>query len=449
METEISNASGSKTPYRCGRCGVESPERSCFIIPERHSKPPHDTRCITCEQQRTKRSALEGVVALVLALSWPLLILAGSQRGSTHPIPTYAILLTLALLPASIFAHELGHTIAALILRLELSGMDIGTGALLFRIPVRGFPIRVNCWPICGCVYLGSKTLRLLRLRLWITTLAGPVTNAALLLLTTIYWRQLEPVTGSVALGLFSIVNFLLVVTSMIPYRPRGMGGLQRSDGLALIEIPRSSPMQLEVYVTSVPLMRAWDCYRADDNAGAKTHAAEALARRPGDSVAQTINAAALIGLEQYAAARTALIPMLEAAVSDSPSIRAMVSNALAVALHFENVLKPEMQSELHRASRLSREAHDRYPCVLEYRSTRALTLAATGDPETALTLLEYCHFDSGTPRQRGHRETTRAFACQRLGMSAAANRSLEIAIKLDHRNAKMFEVLGLTHGSG
>jgi len=227
------------------------------------------------------------------------------------------------------------------------------------------------------------------------------------------------------------------------------MGGLQRSDGLALIEIPRSSSTALEVYVTSVPLMRASHCYHVDDYAGAKTHASEALARKPGESIAKTINAAALIGLEQYTAARTALTPLLAAAVSESPSTRAMLSNALAVALLFENALKPEMQSELSRANHLSREANELYPCILEYRSTRALTLVATGDPETALTLLEYCHFDNGTPPQRGHREVARAFAFQRLGMSAAANRSRELAITLDHRSVKMVEALGLTHGSG
>ena len=170
------------------------------------------------------------------------------------------------------------------------------------------------------------------------------------------------------------------------------------------------------------------------------------MAREPDDSAARTFHAAALIGLEQYTAARMELTATVEAQRDENPQGRAMLYNALAVALLLENALTPEKQSQLERAECLSREAQELYPCVLEYRSTRALTLIATGSPEMALTLLEYCHYDSGTERQRGHREVARGFALYRLGQLTAANHSIQTAIKLEPRSVQMFRALGIPY---
>ncbi len=123
-----------------------------------------------------------------------------------------------------------------------------------------------------------------------------------------------------------------------------------------------------------------------------------------------------------------------------------MVSNALAITLLLENALSPAGQAELEKAERLSREAHQAYPCVLEYRSTRALVLAATGSPESAMSLLEYLHYDTGTQRQRGHREATRAFAFQKLGRQGNADQCTQRAVALDPANASMLRALGVSN---
>jgi hypothetical protein len=57
------------------------------------------------------------------------------------------------------------------------------------------------------------------------------------------------------------------------------------------------------------------------------------LLHAPEDRVAQTILAASLIGLEQYTAARVQLTPVEKSLSEDPAALRAMVSNALAVAL--------------------------------------------------------------------------------------------------------------------
>jgi hypothetical protein len=437
----------TSTPLRCVRCGIESAERSCFIIPERFSKPPHDIRCITCERRRVIPSTGGNVVALIFALLWPLLFLvAGSKPGSNGSISLFAIGLTALVYPAAILAHELGHALVASLLRLEFCGLEIGYGRVVWQFQIRGARVQLHVWPLCGCVYLGSKSMRWLRTRLWIATLSGPLTNALLVAVTAVYWEKLEPGLGSVALGLCLIVNVLLAFGSLVPYRTVQFGRSHRSDGLALLEIPRTTAAQLKPYLTSIPLLRARHRYEADDYAGAKVMTEETLVRTPDDLAAQTILAASLIGLDQYAAASARLTTISDALTEQPPADRAMIRNALAVALLLENVLDPLKQSELIRAEPLSREAYDIYPCVLEYRSTRALVLVATGSPETALTLLEYAHYDTGTPRQRGHREVTRAFAFQKLERQTEANRSAALALQLDPKNVKMFRSLGLSY---
>jgi hypothetical protein len=431
---------------RCARCGIESVEPSCFIIPERHSKPPHDIRCLTCEQRRVTPTTAGGVAAVVGTLFWPLFLLAGSQRGSSQPISLFAVLLAAVLVPAAILTHEVGHAIAGVLLRLEISGMDIGYGPVVGRVQIGGFRVQLHRWPVCGCVYLGSRTSRFLRTRLWISILAGPGTNVAMAAIATTYWPKWEPVTGPVPLGIWLIINALLIFTALVPYRTSQYGRLHRSDGLALLEIPRMTTAQLLPHLTAVPLMRAWHRYEIDDYAGAKTAMEQVLLRAPDDRVAQVILAASLIGLEQYTAARTQLTPVAETLTEDPPAIRAMVSNALAVALLLENVLDPAKQSELLRAERLSQEAYEAYPCVLEYRSTRALVLVAIGSPEAALSLLGYPHYDTGTERQRGHREVTRAFAFQKLGRQDNADQCTQRAMELDPKNMQTLRALGISY---
>ena len=67
--------------YRCARCGVESPERTCFIVPERRDPAPHDIRCITCEHTRLSTGMVEGTLGLLRAIFVPVLALVMMQRG--------------------------------------------------------------------------------------------------------------------------------------------------------------------------------------------------------------------------------------------------------------------------------------------------------------------------------------------------------------------------------
>jgi hypothetical protein len=429
--------------FKCARCGIESPERTCFVIPERYSKPPRDTRCVTCEGQRVRPSHARGITVAVFSIVWPLFLLAGAQRGSQH-LQMASIILAAVFYPLAVVLHELGHALTGLCLGLEVGAITIGFGPTLAQFQLGGLPVRFHTGLLSGRVYFGSASRRLLRTRLWIATLLGPATNAALVALAVHCWGTVESSIGSNALMLWVIVNSMLVGIAIVPYRSTEFGQAYRSDGLALLEIPRTPDSKLTIYLSASPLMRAWYRYEVRDYAAAKMSAAEALARAPESAVARVILAASLINLEDYAEAAALMEPAVAATPRTEPGARAMVCNALAVAVLIQNAHPPK-QAELVRSEELSREAFTSYPCVLEYRATRALTLTAVGCPEQALALLEYRHYDTGTEQQRGHRACARAFALRALARDAEADEEAALSVVLDPRNAELLKRLGVT----
>jgi hypothetical protein len=69
-----------------------------------------------------------------------------------------------------------------------------------------------------------------------------------------------------------------------------------------------------------------------------------------------------------------------------APGIRATLDNNLALAVWLRDI---NNEISTSRAASYSGCAYEMYPCVLSYRSTRALLLVATHRPTEALALLE------------------------------------------------------------
>jgi hypothetical protein len=133
-----------------------------------------------------------------------------------------------------------------------------------------------------------------------------------------------------------------------------------------------------------------------------------------------------------YEAAQAVLEPLLDVSTTESPALRAAVANNLAVAVWLHAVNTPSSEQATARADALSDRSYSMYPCVLAYRSTRALILTASNRPEEALTLLQYSNYERGTAADRSHRETARAFALRRLNRNEEADRALASALRLN-----------------
>jgi hypothetical protein len=88
------------------------------------------------------------------------------------------------------------------------------------------------------------------------------------------------------------------------------------------------------------------------------------------------------------------------------------------------------------------------YPCLLEYRSTRTLVLAATNRAEEALRLLEYPLYETASLPQKAQRELARAFALRQQNRLVEAEGAAARALRLEPSVTHHARALGLTPGS-
>ncbi|HEY4341520.1 MAG TPA: hypothetical protein VGM97_16360 [Steroidobacteraceae bacterium] len=91
----------------------------------------------------------------------------------------------------------------------------------------------------------------------------------------------------------------------------------------------------------------------------------------------------------------------------------------------------------------MSGEAFGMYPCLLEYRSTRAPILAGTDRGDAALELLVQELYEGATPKQRAEREVARAYVLRRPQRTAEADDAAATAVELDPPTLGLLRSLG------
>lgn len=420
-----------RTVMRCARCGIESPEHTCFVFPQPADKSARDIRCITCEESRLATGAIDGALGLVRTIFVPLILLVAAQRALgelTIPVLLAACVMT----PVSIVVHELGHAVAARLVGLQVGAVIFGVGRKIWHGEIFGTAVTLHVWPLSGLTFFGAQNLDLLRTRLWFVTLMGPAINAMLALTAAAQWSEWVPTVGVPVLSLWIITNALLALQSLIPRQFSHAGAMLSTDGLALIQIPLRSSEQLESYLFTAPLLRALQRFESHDYAGA-----EAICREGLDLVPDSVHLRALLTAcrnysHDYTGSLALLAPLLREQANAEPQVRAAIQNNMAFALLMSNARAGYDHEALARADRLSADVFECYPCILAYRSTRAMILTATGRPDQALELLDYAHYESADPVARGHREVARAFALRALGRTEAARRAAGEAARLN-----------------
>lgn len=443
VESPPRAANEARTPLRCARCGVESAEPTCFVFPGPSGSPP-DIRCITCEQRRLVPSTAYTVIVVLGSIVWPLLYLAAFQKSQFElglPVLVFACLLY----PIAIIAHELGHALTAYIVGLEVGAIGLGSGRVVSKFELLGLPIRLHMWPISGRVYLGAASLRWLRTRLWVATLMGPMTNALLLVATTTWRPSLVSVFGTAAVSLWFWVNFSLLINSLIPRRVRGLSRSSITDGLQLLTLPNRTREQLAVYRTSALSMRALSRFEDDNFSGARTLLTAALQREPENGLLQNLQAACYLSEGEYRAGLDIVKPLADRSTAETAQARALVYNTTAFATAMLKIGAAADDPQLLEADRLSGTAFGMFPCVLDYRLTRSLILAATERPLQTLQLLEYPLFHAARPRTQAQRAAVQAFAHRQLGNLAEAEAAAALAIRLDASTAGVLRTLGVT----
>ncbi len=428
--------------YRCNRCGIESAEPTCFVGVSKKGLQRLAVTCMTCTADakvRTGARAAFGVAALICFP--PFFVTAGHRdwNGQTFLL----ILAGCVMLPSLILLHELGHFLTARLLGLKSNLITMGVGKKLWSGRLLGVPLRIHAWPLAGLTYLGSDSLQGLRLRLWFTTLMGPMTHLVLIALplTLIGPAARHIMPGYVAIWV--LYNAFLFLINFIPFRS-GHLGAGRTDGLALLLIPRLKQSDLAIYLSSMEVAAAMELYNEEDLVGASDICTDPLRRHPQNEWLLVLLSACQIKLGDYGCAQHTLQRAGDLSQIKTPAMRAVFMNNLAIAEWLADPAAPSENSSMVRANDLSGQAFVMFPCVLPYRSTRALMLAATKRPEEALQLLEYCNYPRGSDTERANQEVARAYALRQLNRNAESEAAIAAALKASDTVASILTTLGL-----
>jgi tetratricopeptide (TPR) repeat protein len=273
----------------------------------------------------------------------------------------------------------------------------------------------------------------------------GPMTNALVLAATVIWWQPLESVFGSPAVALWCIVNALLVLFALVPKRVNDLGRLTQTDGLALLTISKKTSEELSIYLFAAPLMRALSRFEDGNYSGARKQVTAALAQAPESVLLRIMQAACSMSDGEYQAGLDAIAPLVSHATSEPANVRAAIYNNAAFGLVMSSIGVADDDPKLLEAERLSAESYRLYPCILEYRSTRALVLTATGRAEESLQLLDYPLFQAATTRQKAQAEVARAFALRQRNRFAEAEVAAATALRLEPSIICVVRSLGVT----
>jgi Zn-dependent protease len=429
--------------YRCIQCGIESKEVSCFAAIATIGPQKYSGTCITCNQTVRPIRQTQIIIGVFSLVFLPVILLVAIQGIDGASFVELIIAATL-LQPLLVIVHELGHALTARLVGLEVALLALGSGKKWGSGKFLNVPFRLYGWPLSGRTYLVTSATRLLRLRLWVTILMGPMTNMILIAAAVMFWNPLAQVLDSNILVLWILYNLILVVSNLLPRRIRHHPSLDRTDGLQLLQVPFQTQAQIANAFGNTYAGAALVLYNDADYAAARDVCLRALERLPENPFLKIMLSACHIDMGDYESGRAVIEPLLDSSMTLSPEIRAALQNNLALALWLRDFNSPLHDESALRADSLSDDAYKLYPCVLAHRSTRAVLLAATHRSEEALELLEYMNYERGTPEERGNGEIARAFALRQLNRSAEAQQALKIGLQLCKQPLPWLTTVGL-----
>jgi tetratricopeptide (TPR) repeat protein len=237
-------------------------------------------------------------------------------------------------------------------------------------------------------------------------------------------------------------VNVLMAFSNLVPFQFNEEGVLYRSDGLALWRMVRNQ-FQASDYALSAPFMRAFACLQRRDYARA-IQICEAVLERDPQNLGLLLLLAVCHHNSHDSRRALQLIEPLLARGDLSALTRAYLQQIKILA---QLVVFADSAPDAVRSAELDRLAAESFacvPCDLSIRSTRAVVLLSQGRPHEALTLLDYVHYDRGTPAESGGRAAVRFCAYRHLRREGDADRMLAIARKVHPESLDWLVRMGL-----
>jgi hypothetical protein len=221
----------------CHRCGAVDPAGNVF----RSERLPFRGVRVYCPKChiRLEENYLFGIHILNVVIGLiGFACLWASPSSTVGHVFVNVFLLQIVFIPSTIL-HEFAHAIVGRLVGLVILRIWIGRGKTLFRIKLLGFDTEFKMIPFGGLTFMTHGTQEKLRPRYFLAILAGPLINAAVLGIAWKYasWRSFSLETAIQFGVIVVLVQALILIENLLPYRIRTALGRQCTDGLTLFQL--------------------------------------------------------------------------------------------------------------------------------------------------------------------------------------------------------------------
>lgn len=431
-ERQIQKSGSSQPRSKCDSCGCESSLTAAFVYRQvsfRRSR----TRCLcpACFKRReTRKAAIHTALFLMIggAAFWAenYYLHKVSRVFPQDRILNYGLYFLFVYL--LVIPHELGHAIAAWLVRWEVFRINFGIGPCWLRCSIAGIPIQFRLIPDRGSVSTLSLRQRDWRVCRLMTLAAGPLANLAIAILAIELaggWKIfISDLFGS-AWSTLALASGLQFVANIIPQTHLMQEGPVGSDGQQMMHLlfkplPSEKARRLRYYMA-----KGFALFASDRAQEALEVFSAAHAEYPDQASIALGLTGALMMAGKVEEGRSLVCQLLKVHTTDS-AVNAVLRNNLAWA---DLLLgSPTLLAE---ADESSAAAISLMPWDASIQSTRGTVLAILGKPDEAMQLLRKSMKGADRRSSRSSIFCAMAIVMHRQGPRKAAEEFFEKARRL------------------
>lgn len=321
---------------------------------------------------------------------------------------------------AALVIHELAHAAMALLLRMQVFAIVIGSGPAVWSGRIGATEVRISPLPLFGFVVAAPLGTRATRMRMLLYAVAGPAANAA-----TAWWLgrgglSFRPEPIALTQYFLCWVSAMMALFNILPVRLETPLGVLDSDGLRVLRAPRLTDAALDEIRAMPELVQASRINASQGPAEAMAIYDDLRRRFPSSLTVQHDRIVPLIGLNRLEEARDGL-RLLLSRTDLNARVALVAKNNLAWTL--AALRDPEHAEEAELATRQTLLVA---PTLPQFNGTRGAVLVWLGRHADARAFLERALRGATHPAARGSLLLLRAEASARAGDLVAARRDLE-----------------------
>ena len=346
--------------------------------------------------------------------------------------------------PLSVFAHELGHALAAIFCRFRVFTIELGwKGKELFNIRIRKVRWILRWFPSDGICRMAPPSSDHLRLRLFLVIAAGPLINLVFVIMamflesrdTLLSLRPLMRDFNPVYLLFW--MNLFILFSALRPKHYKLAGEELLSDGLQLLKIIKNDQTFLDETHKAFFIQDAAVYLEDEEFAKAAIAVEKGLERFPNDTGLEVIRSTISFYQGEISSSLDILETVLEKIDHENPTA-ALIKNNIA---YFSAVLGDEQR--FAKANLYSKEALQAHETASAMIGTRGSVLVRLGEIEEGMNYLKRSIKGNSNKISRGENLGWIALAHYKLGNLDEAAKHLQEAKALYANSPLIAEVEG------